>query len=63
MLVLYWHYDSTQAWRTRLSTNMRVSRLRLALEMVGMLEPAVPVLLLAVGPLPDSSEYVVLLCV
>jgi len=42
---------------------MRVLRLRLALEMVGMLEPAVPVLLLAVGPLPDSGEYVVLLCV
>lgn len=41
---------------------MRVLRLRLALEMVGMLEPAVPVLLLAVGPLPASSEYIILLC-
>jgi hypothetical protein len=40
---------------------MRVSRLRLALEMVGMLEPAVLVPLLAVGPLPASSKYVVLL--
>ena len=42
---------------------MRVSRLRLALEMVGRLEPAVLVLLLAVGPLPDSSKYVILLYV
>ena len=39
---------------------MRVSRLRLALEMVGMLELAVLVLLLAVGLLPNSSKYMIL---
>jgi hypothetical protein len=38
---------------------MRVSRLRLGLEMVGRLEPAALVPLLAVGPLPDSSKYVI----
>ena len=39
---------------------MHVSRLRLALEMVGMLELAVLVLLLAVGPLPNGSKYMIL---